>query len=112
MLRFVANTPPKVVAPGTSVTIRLPSTRLSTSGSVPRSEEHTSELQSRGHLVCRLLLEKINEKDACDYKGLEIMYLFKSDVSLTYYHAIDLYNHLMNVHHERRCYERVSSKSK
>src|SRR5215208_2814330 len=26
--------------------------------SFPRSEEHTSELQSRGHLVCRLLLEK------------------------------------------------------
>src|SRR5690625_2754886 len=25
---------------------------------IPRSEEHTSELQSRGHLVCRLLLEK------------------------------------------------------
>src|SRR5690625_6885873 len=25
-----------------------------------RSEEHTSELQSRGHLVCRLLLEKQN----------------------------------------------------
>src|SRR5690625_6572028 len=25
---------------------------------VVRSEEHTSELQSRGHLVCRLLLEK------------------------------------------------------
>src|SRR3989442_7994684 len=24
----------------------------------PRSEEHTSELQSRPHLVCRLLLEK------------------------------------------------------
>src|SRR5690625_6576516 len=27
-----------------------------------RSEEHTSELQSRGHLVCRLLLEKKNRK--------------------------------------------------
>src|SRR5207253_9887400 len=27
-------------------------------GSRCRSEEHTSELQSRGHLVCRLLLEK------------------------------------------------------
>src|SRR5690625_3312535 len=27
---------------------------------VQRSEEHTSELQSRGHLVCRLLLEKKN----------------------------------------------------
>src|SRR5690625_3337940 len=26
--------------------------------SAKRSEEHTSELQSRGHLVCRLLLEK------------------------------------------------------
>src|SRR5690625_3243587 len=27
-----------------------------------RSEEHTSELQSRGHLVCRLLLEKKKNK--------------------------------------------------
>src|SRR5690625_6976600 len=29
---------------------------------VVRSEEHTSELQSRGHLVCRLLLEKKNKQ--------------------------------------------------
>src|SRR5207253_4185034 len=29
---------------------------------VTRSEEHTSELQSRGHLVCRLLLEKKKNK--------------------------------------------------
>src|SRR3712207_8862356 len=29
-------------------------------GVVPRSEEHTSELQSRQYLVCRLLLEKKN----------------------------------------------------
>src|ERR1035437_6006062 len=29
-------------------------------GSIPRSEEHTSELQSRQYLVCRLLLEKKN----------------------------------------------------
>src|SRR5690625_770630 len=29
--------------------------------SFTRSEEHTSELQSRGHLVCRLLLEKKNK---------------------------------------------------
>src|SRR5690625_3396972 len=28
---------------------------------IVRSEEHTSELQSRGHLVCRLLLEKKNQ---------------------------------------------------
>src|SRR3712207_7697080 len=29
-----------------------------------RSEEHTSELQSRQYLVCRLLLEKKNKQDA------------------------------------------------
>src|SRR2546422_6113293 len=29
---------------------------------IPRSEEHTSELQSRLHLVCRLLLEKKKKK--------------------------------------------------
>src|SRR5207253_8351220 len=32
--------------------------RRSDRGNGFRSEEHTSELQSRGHLVCRLLLEK------------------------------------------------------
>src|SRR5436305_7920875 len=30
--------------------------------SIDRSEEHTSELQSRPHLVCRLLLEKKNTR--------------------------------------------------
>src|SRR5690625_5769392 len=29
-----------------------------------RSEEHTSELQSRGHLVCRLLLEKNSRRSS------------------------------------------------
>src|SRR2546422_7602674 len=32
------------------------------SSRAPRSEEHTSELQSRLHLVCRLLLEKKKKK--------------------------------------------------
>src|SRR5690625_5218032 len=32
-----------------------------------RSEEHTSELQSRGHLVCRLLLEKKNANQKSTY---------------------------------------------
>src|SRR5258708_25509231 len=31
-------------------------------GTMPRSEEHTSELQSPDHLVCRLLLEKKKKK--------------------------------------------------
>src|SRR5436305_2535531 len=37
----------------------------------PRSEEHTSELQSRPHLVCRLLLEKKNK--ASDCRSLSVM---------------------------------------
>src|SRR5690625_5675765 len=32
-----------------------------------RSEEHTSELQSRGHLVCRLLLEKKKKNNTHQY---------------------------------------------
>src|SRR5437870_9521580 len=42
-----------------------------------RSEEHTSELQSRGHLVCRLLLEK---KKAKSLKGMTYK-TFKEDTS-------------------------------
>src|SRR3989449_6191995 len=38
-----------------------------------RSEEHTSELQSRLHLVCRLLLEKKKKiekySNSCEYKS-------------------------------------------
>src|SRR5699024_11982055 len=39
-----------------------PGHRRATAGSVGRSEEHTSELQSRFDLVCRLLLEKKNKR--------------------------------------------------
>src|SRR5687768_17675700 len=42
-------------AGGATACRRRPSTPA---GAPPRSEEHTSELQSRLHLVCRLLLEK------------------------------------------------------
>src|SRR5207253_9360150 len=59
----------RMIAPVTSSSVRLlasswrPALETSTvrSRRPPgrgRSEEHTSELQSRGHLVCRLLLEK------------------------------------------------------
>src|SRR3989449_8465332 len=37
-----------------------------------RSEEHTSELQSRLHLVCRLLLEKKKDLPQCDLKVIMI----------------------------------------
>src|SRR2546428_4031895 len=36
----------------------------------PRSEEHTSELQSRSDLVCRLLLEKKKNKDSLHDRGI------------------------------------------
>src|SRR3712207_6881231 len=60
------------VAPGTGVTVEIPGaadvvsgledprreTQLVAQPVKHRSEEHTSELQSRQYLVCRLLLEK------------------------------------------------------
>src|SRR3712207_7776921 len=41
---------------------RLPSPRGRRRGRRARSEEHTSELQSRQYIVCRLLLEKKKKK--------------------------------------------------
>src|SRR5437660_9002782 len=38
----------------------------------PRSEEHTSELQSRGHLVCRLLLEKKKKKKTYNINPINV----------------------------------------
>src|SRR5258707_6190885 len=42
--------------------LRLHAGRRPARGDPPRSEEHTSELQSRQYLVCRLLLEKKKNK--------------------------------------------------
>src|SRR5690625_5506224 len=39
--------------------------------STHRSEEHTSELQSRGHLVCRLLLEKKKKTEKRIGRGVQ-----------------------------------------
>src|SRR2546422_8251371 len=47
------------VVPGPGAAVAFPATR-------GRSEEHTSELQSRLHLVCRLLLEK-KKKDKAEH---------------------------------------------
>src|SRR5699024_11233332 len=46
----------------------IASEKISAAAPSSRSEEHTSELQSRFDLVCRLLLEK--KKDAVAEKGL------------------------------------------
>src|SRR5688572_31480854 len=45
-------------AESTAATFSSIAQRVRGSGTAPRSEEHTSELQSQSNLVCRLLLEK------------------------------------------------------
>src|SRR2546422_8124238 len=57
--RYFSTAIAAVVASPTAVVIwRVSWLRTSPAANSPRSEEHTSELQSRLHLVCRLLLEK------------------------------------------------------
>src|SRR3712207_7147823 len=46
-----------------------------------RSEEHTSELQSRQYLVCRLLLEKKTKNDVRDYTAYVAHHKLDSDAS-------------------------------
>src|SRR3989442_9361701 len=48
-----------------------------------RSEEHTSELQSRPHLVCRLLLEK-KKKGHMEHRSLDVFsYMARPALSYT-----------------------------
>src|SRR5207249_12159353 len=65
-----------------------PNLRGSACGTSPRSEEHTSELQSRFDLVCRLLLEKKKKKKYLithpQYKLIHALMLKRS--SLVYLH--------------------------
>src|SRR3712207_8332040 len=57
-LRAKGETVPELV--GLARTMRSLATPVETGREDLRSEEHTSELQSRQYLVCRLLLEKKN----------------------------------------------------
>src|SRR5690554_6007458 len=55
---------------------------------IGRSEEHTSELQSRPHLVCRLLLEKKKKKtkiDKTNIKYTSYHYIFVCSFSLSFF---------------------------
>src|SRR5207253_8006886 len=59
--------------------------------SLERSEEHTSELQSRGHLVCRLLLEKKKKKIKILVQITNTNILLKHCVQLrTSFHAMNI----------------------
>src|SRR5690606_42049880 len=50
--------PSRVFLPEVSTESRVVELQVLPHSALPRSEEHTSELQSRENLVCRLLLEK------------------------------------------------------
>src|SRR2546421_3596622 len=49
-----------------------------------RSEEHTSELQSRSDLVCRLLLEKKKKRMLSSRKGQRYSYMYLSETCFLY----------------------------
>src|SRR2546429_6451413 len=83
---------------GVSARIRLPFRGIASSAG--RSEEHTSELQSRLHLVCRLLLEKKKKKTDAQ----NILLSFRLPVphhhnpSLLHVHDHQLYSRHLRLH--------------
>ena len=83
MLRELLQEKPQVLTTGGGAVLRPENVRLMLSeGTVialsARSEEHTSELQSPDHLVCRLLLEKRCGDCWTSGKGRMILPRFKS----------------------------------
>src|SRR2546422_9227533 len=67
VVRVPETTPPNstvAATPDAAVTDAGPRHPVRATVPCTRSEEHTSELQSRLHLVCRLLLEKKNKHDS------------------------------------------------
>src|SRR2546430_8392270 len=64
----------------------------------PRSEEHTSELQSQSNLVCRLLLEKKNKNNSFSF-GLKGSITFYATILDRRYTFDDLH---LNSHAEHR----------
>src|SRR5690348_3967184 len=66
-----------------------------------RSEEHTSELQSPVHLVCRLLLEKKNKTDNLHNKFITIIsrYMYLTALIFTSLYIIQSHSILVNAHY-------------
>src|SRR2546427_5253238 len=73
-----AGSPQSLPPPQSELLCQMPSTA---SSRAPRSEEHTSELQSQSNLVCRLLLEKKKKKiktTSTDLSNTESTRLYRS----------------------------------
>src|SRR5947208_10467689 len=73
LFRSSATSPPSsITPPARRNVLRWPSPSYAQpAASGPRSEEHTSELQSPDHLVCRLLLEKKKPRHEIDHRRLK-----------------------------------------
>src|SRR5689334_24769711 len=83
--------------PGSNAPIRSPSVMKPALTSVAaRSEEHTSELQSQFHLVCRLLLEK--KKKITSTLSLISKYLLNN-----YHHSYNLFLTLLACAYSQKC---------
>src|SRR3712207_3045856 len=59
-----------------------------------RSEEHTSELQSRQYLVCRLLLEKKNNNTSPVCTSSTCLFFFFNDTATTEIYTLSLHDAL------------------
>src|SRR2546430_6895125 len=68
--RIFANEPMKKMTAKTTTRTSSESTEIM--ARLPRSEEHTSELQSQSNLVCRLLLEKKKTNTCHDIHKLNV----------------------------------------
>src|SRR5690625_6829360 len=66
LIKLAGDVPVLIMTSYASLRSAVDSMRM---GAVDRSEEHTSELQSRGHLVCRLLLETKEAKSSSAFGG-------------------------------------------
>src|SRR5204863_6161618 len=64
---------------------RSPLRRTGRTARAPRSEEHTSELQSRRDLVCRLLLEKKKKKHKFSLRRAASLHHVKGKYMHTYH---------------------------
>src|SRR3712207_8232601 len=71
-----------VTTGGRSSSFDSSSSSSSAGSSSTRSEEHTSELQSRQYLVCRLLLVKKNKYFTCPTPLLSLYLAHQSDLAL------------------------------
>src|SRR2546429_2777382 len=79
LFRSTRNATTVRMAANNSALVRPPATFTPNCG---RSEEHTSELQSRLHLVCRLLLEKKKNK-VTNKRGTYSHHSYKSKMSIS-----------------------------